>query len=63
MTHTDGRYAHASGDDEAGCVACQVDAPMDGEPLQDTTGCADATPDGDEPDLCAYCSHTIERLA
>lgn len=63
MTHPDTRYRHGSGDDEAGCLACQFDAVLDGKPLEDTTGCADATPDGDEPELCKFCSHTVERLA
>ena len=63
MTHTDGRYVHASGDDESGCVSCQVDALLDGEPMQDVLGCQDAAPDDAEPDLCRVCSHTIERVA
>ena len=60
MTETDARYAHAIGDDEDGCIACQVD-----DLLADALviGCKNAEPDGDEPELCAFCSHTIERLA
>lgn len=63
MTHPDTRYRHASGDDEAGCVPCQVDQLLEGAPLADAVGCPAASPDDDEPELCAHCSHAVERVA
>jgi hypothetical protein len=60
---TDERYQHASGDDESGCVACQVDAIFEGVAEADVLGCQDAVADADEPALCAHCSHTLERIA
>lgn len=53
-------YRHASGEDAEGCIACQVDELLAN--VEDFTGCRSAEPDGDEPELCAYCSHTVEPI-
>lgn len=63
MTETDARYRHASGEDDAGCIACQVDALFEGATADDGPWCLDADPDPIEPELCAVCSHTVERVA
>lgn len=62
MSETDGRWRHASGDDEDGCIPCGDDDTMDtGGAL--APYCKDPLPDTDEPGVCAFCSHTVERAA
>jgi hypothetical protein len=53
-------YVHASGQDADGCIACQVDALLEGVNPDTIAGCRCAEPDDDEPVLCKWCSHTIE---
>lgn len=58
MTETDARYRHASGED-GGCVACLDPFNEGDEPYQ----CRHPEPDPDDPGLCRFCSHTVERVA
>lgn len=66
MTETDGRWQHAAGDTKDGCLACADEAGIccDGcwgrEP---GPWCTTPEPDPDEPGVCRYCSHTVERAA
>ena len=61
---TDGRYAHASGDDSEGCYQCWDDwiDTTDAKPSVPVQ-CSHPEPDTADPELCRWCSHTIERMA
>lgn len=63
MTHPDGRFRHASGEDADGCLACFSDEYTDGVDVATIVQCQHPEPDPAEPELCAYCSHMIERVA
>jgi len=54
------RYRHASGDDEDGCVACSEDVSFE---LSGMDPCTQPEPDPAEPDLCRWCSHTVQEAA
>lgn len=63
MTETDGRFRHASGDDEQGCVPCYSDQWEEGLTEPNIIPCTTPEPDPDEPGVCRFCSHTLERAA
>lgn len=63
MTHPDGRYRHASGEDEQGCVTCWIDQHDEGLTAPNIIPCTTPEPDPEEPGVCRWCSHTLERVA
>ena len=63
MTETDGRWRHSSGDDDEGCLACWFDQDEQGLTAPNIRPCTTPEPDPDEPGVCRWCSHTVERAA
>lgn len=63
MTETDGRWRHASGDDEDGCFTCFLDQMDEGLTTPNIRPCTTPEPDPLEPGLCRWCSHAVERVA
>lgn len=63
MTETDARYRHASGDDADGCLACFSDEYGEGIDVATILQCAHPEPDPADPEVCRWCSHTVERVA
>lgn len=56
-------YIHGSGDDEYGCSVCQEAGYAQYREMDvsaDVIGCQSPEPDPVEPDLCRWCSHTVE---